>query len=65
MGFKINILIKNCIILIGIFSENLSPHYVKMYLLHMYIAFLNFNGDYYDTMRNNLVNFKFFIKRFL
>jgi len=57
MGFKLNVLIKNCLVLIGIFTENLSSYYIKMYLLHMYIAFLNFNGDYYETMKNNLVFF--------
>jgi len=55
LGLKLNILIKNCLVLIGVFIESLSPYYIKMFLLHMHIAFLNFNGDYYDTMRSNLV----------
>lgn len=55
-GMKLNILIKNYLILVGIFVESLSPYYIKMYLLHMYIAFVNFNGDYYETMKLNLIN---------
>jgi len=55
LGYKLNVLIKNCLVIIGIFTENLSPYYIRMYMLHMFVAFLNFNGDYFETMKNNIV----------
>lgn len=56
MGIKYNILMRNYLVFIGNFQEDLSPYYIKLYLRHMYVSFMNFNGDYFDTMKHILLN---------
>ena len=55
-GLKLNVVIKNFLVIIGIFNENISPYFIKLFLIHMYISFVNFNGDYLDTMKYNLIH---------
>jgi len=55
-GIKYNILMRNYLVFIGNFQEDISTYYIKLYLRHMYVAFINFNGDYFDTMKHILLN---------
>ena len=43
--FKILILIRFNIIFLGIFPEKCSSAFAKIFLIHMYIAFINFKGN--------------------
>ena len=43
--FKILILIRFNIIFLGIFPEKCSSAFAKIFLIHMYIAFINFKAD--------------------
>jgi len=61
-GLKLNLIKKNCLILIGVFKEKISAYYIKMYMLHMYIAFLNFIKEYYDKITNKLVKYIYYFK---
>lgn len=56
--FKIIFLIKDELAFVTIVSEHTKSHYVKLYLLHMYTAFVNFNGVVIDF----ILNFNYEIK---
>jgi len=47
---------RNYLVFIGNFQEDISQYYIKLYLRHMYISFMNFNGDYFETMKHILLN---------
>ncbi len=48
---KLFFLSKNNIILCGDFNESSNTYYIKLYLLHMYISFTNFNETLIDRIQ--------------
>ena len=39
-------------VLVGIFDQNVNSYVIKLYLMHMFTAFLNFIGDTVDLLFN-------------
>ncbi len=54
-NLKIFVLIetKTSLVFCGIFNNNTNGYIMKLYLLHMFIAFLNFNGDTVDLLNKS------------
>jgi hypothetical protein len=51
-NIKIVVLIKDGLLYVSIFAENAKSHYIKLFLIHMCVAFVNFNGVLIDTIKN-------------
>lgn len=49
---KISFLLKDGLLFCAVFSDRVKSQYSKLYLLHMYVAFVNFNGVLIDTIKN-------------
>jgi hypothetical protein len=50
-NLKLFFLTKGGLIYAGVFSENTRSHFIKLFLTHMYVAFINFNGELVDILR--------------
>jgi hypothetical protein len=49
--FKLFFLFKNNLVYCSIYNEQAINYYIKLHLLHMHVAFINFNGDLIDTIK--------------
>ena len=56
INYKIVCLIKSPIIICGIFSEDTITPLIKLYLLHIYISFINFAGPSLPAVLYNISN---------
>ncbi len=52
-NLKIFYLLKNNLTYCSICSDKTNNCYIKLHLLHMHVAFLNFNGDLVETIKNS------------
>jgi hypothetical protein len=50
-AFILYFLLKEGICYVGYFSKESSTSYIKLFLLHMCVAFINFNGALIDTLK--------------
>jgi hypothetical protein len=50
---KLFLLSKNDIVLCGDFNESVNSFYIKLFLLHMYISFTNFNETLIDRIQTS------------
>lgn len=55
-NLKIVFLFKNGLIYAGIFGEEVKNYYIKLYLIHMFVAFINFNGELVESIKNSVNN---------
>ena len=56
INLKIVCLIKSPIIICGIFSEDTMTPIIKLYLMHIYISFINFTGPSLPAVLYNISN---------
>jgi hypothetical protein len=50
---KIYFLFKGNIVIIGVFGSDTSSLFIKSYLSHMYISFINFNGEAVNNLQKS------------
>jgi len=48
---KLFFLAKSNLVICGDFNESVNSYYIKLYLLHMYISFTNFNETLFDRIQ--------------
>ena len=55
-NLKLTFLIKDGLIYVSVCGETSKSHYIKLFLTHMCVAFINFNGILVETLKNLTAN---------